>query len=351
MFVYLFLLFLALVNLIFVKSPKIKIPSLIIVVFMFLLCGFRAETIGTDTGSYVDIVNGTKANAEEKMEFQLLLRLLVEIARVTSLPFFFSLCAILTYFPLFIILNKSCGRFLPIALLVFIVSMQAYFIQSLNIMRQVMATVFLLCSYYEINKGNKILFVLWYILALLIHTISLIILPFLFISSYKFSFRTVLFIILSAICFAFYFASGFGIETLLSHFSDIEYMNLYHFAYYENETEHYGVFGLIKLLIPCSLFCLCSYKLLKGHFYCRLYMWGVVILCLSAPWTIYALRLSMGLYATELFIIPMLYKKLSNRQLLIPNVYVLFLIIYYLYTSFNLYMDDKLLVPYRFFFE
>ena len=133
MLVYLFLLFLALLNLIFVKDPKIKLPSLIIIVFMFILCAFRAESIGTDTSHYADILNGTRANAEEKLQSQLLFSLFVSVGRETSFTFFLTLFAGTTYFPLYHVLRKETGKYLPIAILIFIVSMQAYFICSMNI--------------------------------------------------------------------------------------------------------------------------------------------------------------------------------------------------------------------------
>lgn len=352
MLVYFLLLFLALSNLAFVKNPKmVNMLSYITIAYMFILCGFRAETIGTDTGNYVNIINGTKANAEEKMEFQLVLRFLVEIARATSIPVFCSLCAALTYLPLFVVLNRVCKKYLPIALLLLIVSMQAYFICSMNILRQMMASVFLLYSFYEINKGNLLKFIILYIMALLTHTMSLLYLPFIILSFYRLSFKTVTVIVVVANFYAFFLVSEGVLENLLSQFKNIEYLNLYHFAYYANETEHYGVFGMMKQLLPTSLLCLYSYRILDGHFYCRLYLWGTVLLCLAAPLSIYALRISQGLYILELFIIPMLYYVLPKRKLWIINGYIVFLIFYFVYTMFNLYIDDKYIVPYKFFFE
>ena len=202
MLVYLFLLFFALLNLIFIRNSKMRVVSYILIAYMLILCALRAENIGTDTYHYADMVSGIKSNTEEKLQFQLFFSLLIDIARVTTFPFFLSLCAFLTYIPLLIVLNKSCQRYLPIALLLFVVSMQGYFMNSLNIIRQIMAAVFLLCSYYELNKGRKLKFAVWYIIALLTHTSSLLYLPFIFLSFYKFSFKTVSIIVICFNCFS-----------------------------------------------------------------------------------------------------------------------------------------------------
>lgn len=359
MLVYLFLLFLALVNLFFVKDPKIKIPSFIIIGFMFVLCAFRAESIGTDTSHYADILNGTRGNAEEKMQYQLLFALLVLIGRETSFTFFLTLFAGLTYFPLYFVLRKETGKFLPVAILLFIVSMQAYFICSMNIMRQILATVLLLISVSDLNRKRYFSCAIWYVAALLMHTISLVFLPFMLLSQIRISYKTVVYIVAGSVLFAFVFSSIFSMETIAGFLDGNEFLNLYHFLYYfEDNTEHYGILGMIKQLLPTAFICLYSYKVLDGHFYCRLYMWGLVFLCIATPFTTFALRFSMGLYATELFIIPMTYKTLTapgHRKFKLGRIpldlYMVFLVVYFLYTAFSLYIDDKAIVPYKFIFE
>ncbi len=139
-----------------------KLSSSFLLVVMMLICGFRAYDVGVDTHNYTEYAASERnlyINDNQWGPFYALLRFIARLF-YNEETVFLLLMAILTYVPLlYIIKKKSC--YPALSVLMFIIPVGNYFVQTLNIARQSIAIIFVLFAALMIKEHkNKAAFVI-----------------------------------------------------------------------------------------------------------------------------------------------------------------------------------------------
>lgn len=355
MIVYFLLAFLTAILTIVVKKKYQILFSFIIILIMFLLCGLRGINIGIDTKEYVYSfqygVDSYFTDSGEKL-FALTYILVHFFSDSWNVWLFFV--SSLIYIPLFIILKKESPNPLYSSL-VFMVSVSHFFPESMNIIRQSIATIIILGVYVLWNREKKTLSLILLLVAVLFHTTSLIALPFLFLKNIKFNNKLVIF---SLLIVTFLGATGlYGfINDYILNLGNVG-ANIYgdtmvRYSNYGNGTGS-NLNGFIFSIVPFSFLCLITMPLSdednKYRFYFNILFVGTILYCLISTID-YSFRIVYGLMIIQIIILPYAYKfgKLNRRILII--IYTVIMIMLYLWYLYN--MDGKFIgsiVPYEFF--
>lgn len=306
MFYYWFAIILAVLGCFLHKSKIGSVISWLCLFYMMILTGFRGLSVGTDTINYYNSFYVEGHSTDFVWEF-----LKVGIQGLNlDYHSFLVLVAFLTYGVFGFVLKKTIPSYLvPFAVLLFIVAGNQYFIQTMNAMRQILATMFLLLVYYLIyvNKFKSAIVV--YIISAGLHASSIIYLPFVLCAYFiSFSRRTVNLILIISVVYAFFMSniniSAIGYQLIMA----VSFLDLEYYADYFDSDNYSAGFSIVGMMTLIPLRCLAAsfvYKVLNGNFFARVYFIGVVSLCILAPVFYFAPRALMGLIACELIAIPM----------------------------------------------
>lgn len=162
----------------FVKKDKQFYLLIFIGVLLFLIAGFRAESVGTDTPHYKEYFEVISAFGWISIEpGWVLLNKLVQYFG-GGYTHFMAIVSVVTILPLLYIFNKYSKN--PILSLFFYYTLYIYF-YSFNISRQVLATTLVIIALVLLTRSKKIWFIAMVAFASLFHTSALIALPLLFI--------------------------------------------------------------------------------------------------------------------------------------------------------------------------
>lgn len=174
--------------------PKNKQIFYLTILFFSFLIGFRAESVGTDTGSYMDIY---EANKDGYIGYpEPLYGYLCRFGGFCGMPFyvFQALLSLITLS----LAGKTIIKYSPNIQLSLLCMFGMYFIfYAMNINRQVEACFIILYAYHFLYQRKKIWFVVWVIIAAGLHAASLILLPLLFIHRFQISSGKVVWTLLS----------------------------------------------------------------------------------------------------------------------------------------------------------
>lgn len=155
----------------FLPQQVQKHTSVILLMFMMLICGFRAYDVGVDTHNYVDFVN--KSDMEEFWgPVFIFLKFIANIFENSQTVFLF-LMAMLTYIPLAVIARRY-SEYPALSVLMFIIPVAEFFVQSMNICRQSIAIVYVLLAAILIDRQKKIPAFLLLVFCFFVHPYSFI---------------------------------------------------------------------------------------------------------------------------------------------------------------------------------
>ena len=130
-----------------------KRTSVILFLFMMLMCGFRAYDVGVDTHNYVDYA---RLSDISRYKFGPVYPLLKQIAVLfpNNETTFLMLMAILTYFPLMYISFKF-SDYPALSVLMYIIPVGIFFNESFNIARQSIAIIYVLLATVMVERQRK----------------------------------------------------------------------------------------------------------------------------------------------------------------------------------------------------
>lgn len=335
MFYYWFAIILAVLGCFLHKKEIGQAISWICLFYMMILTGFRGLSVGTDTINYYNSFYVEGHSTDFVWEF-----LKTSIQKFNlDYHFFLIFISVLTYGVFGYVIKKTLPAYLiPFAVLLFIVAGNQYFIQTMNTMRQIIATMFLLLTFYllYIKRFNSAILV--YLIAAGLHASSIIYLPFILCAYFiSFSQKTVNIILTVSFIYAFFMSnidvSAIGYQLIMAvHFLDLEY----YADYFDSDryTAGFNIVGMLTLIPLRSLAASFVFKTLEGNFFARVYFIGVISLCILTPVFSFAPRALMGLIACEMVVIPMA----MNKKVYGKNLKSYYKYFYYFYMLFYGYM-------------
>ena len=131
-----------------------KQSSIVLLMIMMLICGFRAYDVGVDTHNYAEYAAKQEDVSDYNFgPFYLLLKYLANLFP-NSQTAFLLIMAMLTYIPLAVIARKY-SEYPALSVLMYIIPVAEYFVQSFNICKQSIAIVYVLIAAILISKGKK----------------------------------------------------------------------------------------------------------------------------------------------------------------------------------------------------
>lgn len=173
-----------------------KLYIIVSFIVLFILAGFRSSVVGTDTPDYevyyYRILSGGGIPTE--IGWSLLNQLVVYLKG--DFQFILILSSLLTLFPLYYIFKKYSYN--PMLALFLYYSLYIY-LQSFNLIRQIIAVSFCLLAMIYLIKNKKLYFILIVIIASTIHISALFCLPLLFVNKINFKNHLYLILILTSL--------------------------------------------------------------------------------------------------------------------------------------------------------
>lgn len=306
---YIPILYISIINFLFQYKRNIPFMNILVLIILLLLCAFRGEYVGADTSTYLSIYDTELYLEDYKNEyvFYFIIKFLRELGFSSIICQVVMAC--ITFIPLiFLFIKKSMMPSLSI--LLFLIAINGYYLETYNIVRQSAATVFLLWAYISALENNWKNVTAYFIIALGFHTSSLIYILFFIIALYcRFTYKVVIISILGSLFFAFILSNISFLTNIINSLQNIDILgfgNYSHFADYKLDMAR-NLNGLITLLLPHSFLCLYAYKKYKENILFRIYFCGCVFLnIVSIMPTSY--RMAYGLTALELILFPMVFK-------------------------------------------
>ena len=309
-----------------------KALSIICFSLLFLFCACRNFNVGVDTSHYMYLYDSDVLYRYRGEYLYYVLSVLMRNLQFTKESYLFCM-TFLIYVPyLILFLKKSYNAALSI--LLFIVAVNGYYFESFNIIRQAIATPYLLWAYVNLSERKYLASALFFIIAGGFHASTWIYLPMAFWALYKdFSFKSVFVCVLSSLLFAFFVSNIQIMAHFVSNlFSGLGVFGLEKYSMYGKyrlDLER-NMNGLITLLLPHSVFVLLFWNCLRRGLLIKIYFLGVVALnLLSSLPTAY--RMTYGLIAVEMLLIPCVYTKGSKVDKKCLCIYLFLLLCYWFY--------------------
>lgn len=354
MFYFIILLLLS-IAICFIKIENHWISTAIVLVFMLLLVGLRDDSVGRDTCTYLAVINCL----EDGDRFGYIWGLLLQLSRIlsTSPYLFLFLMSFITYVPLWFIINKA--SVMPaVSVLVYMVSVNRLFLETFNICRQMCAIVWVLYAAYFFANDKKYRCIFCMCIAFMLHKITLIAFPFIFLSRIKIKMQFVyLFLILTIILGLLGFSK---ISTdLLSFLNTYNSGSSNSFAVYgsyvhRNMVTNWSTSEILAHSIPCSLICFLA---LKKNFsnqelvYYNLLFFGT-ILCNLFSSNMFCDRATNMLTIFQIIVVPMAIASEDCNKKKGTIYLVILMVLFYVRNIADMnshpFMDNVL--PYKFFF-
>lgn len=345
--IYVFVLAIVIVGFLFQQRKNVVWLNIISIVVLFIYCAFRGENVGADTSNYLLIYTSKYAidNYENEFLFYNIVKWMQQWG--CSGEECQIIMALLTYVPFaFLIVKKSLMPSLSI--LLFVVAVNGYYLETYNIVRQSIAVVFLLWSYVLFGEKRWQIAIAFFAMAIGVHNSSLIYLPMVLLALLcKFSYKTVAISILGSLLFAFIFSNISFLTNIVKGIQNIDILGFGKYSYFTDYKLDLtrNMNGLITLLLPHSFLCLYAYNKMKDNLLIRIYFCGVVFLNLVSVMPI-SYRMAYGLTVLELLIYPIIMKEKCKYNFVI-NILLGVLIVYWL-VRLNSIGNIGTLIPYKF---
>lgn len=320
-----------------------------LLVFMFLMTAFRAETIGIDTQSYKDIFESGYRLAAYIREFLFSGIGLLVYNYTEDYRLFQVIMAFITYVPWFYLLNKK-STILPLSLLLFIFSTNRYFFETFNMVRQAAATPYLLLCWIMISEKKYLKSLLFFAIALGFHKSSLYYIPIVFVAwKWTFKANTIRIMQIATLSFAFLFASMSTITNLIQAVVPDVFLNsiisVDHYADYREELAR-SFWGLLPMLLPNAFVACFYYYKHKENLLMRIFTVGSIFLNIVAVYPM-SYRITYGVIALEVLLFPLIFHDRTKYKSFLVFV-IACIVIFSLFDFFSTCgMELARLVPYK----
>lgn len=316
-------------------------------IYILLLCTFRDQSVGTDTFRYVLMAEGVRLYSSDAEYLYNVILSFIKAVKGNYTLFFFIMSA-LTWIPFYIILKKNSGNYFKYVLLLLIISNNIYFLDSLNAIRQMASTAMIIGAFYYYKEKKWKVAILFYALAIGLHSTAIVFLPFIYLSRFSLKPKTMVNIIIIAVIYSFLFSfvvdsSAFsGLLRQFNFFGISDYAN-----YFEKERymEGFNSKGLLKLIVFPAILCVISIYNTNNQF-TKIYFIGIVLLCILSPVTGIAVRGCMGLTAAELLVLPEAMRRANKDQRALIITYLVVFSLYFAYSLITIYSKPEELGPY-----
>lgn len=346
---------LSLVNCV-IKNNKINdIINIICVIIMCLLSALRSIDTGTDSLTYSMYVTGERDILRLEYLYSFIIAYCANYGSYRQL---FVITALITYIPLFVVLRRYLNHNLKYAVLLYNVSYNVYFLDSMNAIRQIAATSFIVCAIVLWEKRVKYLPYLSLFIACGLHSSSFLFLPFILLSKIKLSHNNLKYSLIALLLVVLSLTSLFSANFVTDFLGSITLFNIDSYVSYISETK-YGrgstfVGAMILLFFPIFS-CIHADKLNHGNKSIYSYYWGLVLLSILSTMTQIASRATLGLYAMELFVVPVAIsiaiKNKKSVSYFFFMTYLLFRVSFYAYNLIVQYSAPDQMGPYHFYFD
>ena len=306
--IYFIILSFLLLVLSFDKGSKIEKLSLLPLLMMIILCGFRGYDVGTDTESYLDSYNSR--NLWDYSVGEPLYNLSMDIARFIGLgnTGFLLLTALLTYVPLYTALRKMSPN-INYSMLIYVTFSVYFFCNSFNVIRNSISASFILFVLYYISQKEYKRIVIYSLVAIGFHFSAIAILPLLYVA-YKIENIDIKY------AYAILFVSV--IWGLSSNYRDVATLLNAQLMRYDNSiVEHYNTIyfndlaghefnanGIIMQIAPITLCSMLSFLTNSCNKYLRAILFLGAILGNIFVSILYVYRITLFLNIVAIVILP-----------------------------------------------
>lgn len=311
------------------------------------MTGIRHETVGTDTTAYIEALTKNISIAKDT---EFLFNLIPKIISYPHLCLF--IIAALTYIPLFFVIRKETD-YAMIAVLMYMVSSVKFFPESFNIIRQSLATSFILVQFVDWGHGKKLRGTIWGLIAIFLHNSSIITFPFLLLRKIQFRFWFVV-IGIGATFFMglFQVLNEFIGATLGNGLNTSNEVVTAYLAYMTDGTT-FNTNYILTNTLPLSIMCLLTYPTSKKSrpidmFYFNIMFVTTLIANIAIPATQFGFRLVFSLYIVQILVMAnaFRYKNKMGRELL--GIFLFFLCLLYIHYLYGLNNSDiNTIIPYK----
>lgn len=324
-----------------------KLSSGCLLILMMLVCGFRAYDVGVDTHNYTEYVISERNIYIDNNQWGPFYAVLRFIARLfyNEETVFLLLMALFTYIPLIYIIKKnSC--YPALSVLMFIIPVGNYFVQSLNIARQSIAIVFvLLAATLMKNKKNTAAF-FTLVFSFILHPFTFFAFLLFYINKIHLTRKKVYIYILGSMFIGLVGSlSGIGeILNLLAMMTEGSSNPLIHkLAKYGNGNydieSNFSLIGELSHMLPMAAMCILGInkKTLEDLLYKTMLTGSIITnICVSI---IFCERIASTFTIAQVLAVPYIYKVSSlNRRILIIILLVLTILLF----IYNFIGDSKL---------
>ena len=333
-----------------IKNKKVNQMVIVLCcIYILLLCTLRDPSVGTDSYKYAMMATGGR---DYSSPFEFLYNLILPIVGTSQsgYTYFFFIMAALTWIPKNFVLSRTSGNYSKYLFLLLIISNNIYFLDSVNAIRQMASTAMIVTSYYFLEKKKKIFFLIFYVLAIGLHTTAAIYIPFVLLSRIELKPKLMIGILVVAVVYSFLFSFMVDASLFTTVLGKVGFLGISDYVgYFGQERYMNGVNakGLIKLLIFPAL--LCAFSILRvNNRSTRVYFWGLILTAVLSPITALSVRACMGLTAAEILVFPEVWKNGTKEQRMVMGIYLVVFSLYFAYALITIYSDPEQLGPYVF---
>lgn len=310
-----------------------RIPNaslcMVILLAMWVLCAFRGFRIGVDTSMYLSIYSSMRMI--ESYTNEPLFYLIVKTCQAVGTPneWVQVLMATITYVPLMALLATR-SRNACLSAFVMIISVNGYFFETFNIVRQWSATSFLLWAYVWLDEKEWKKAVVAMVIAVGLHLSSLIFIPFALLA-YKIKFGPKFVYISLAVSFLFALVIS-NIRMITDLVGLAAKMGLFGTEKYEYFTDYRldmakTINGMITLLLPFSGLCAYAYRRFRDRFTMRLFFLGCFFLNLVAVMPT-SYRMAFGMTCIEILLYPIVFST-KMKYKFVPVLILAFTVLFW----------------------
>ncbi len=330
MFYLLFILgfFLALISIAPIRFEKIKLFWFYLFSFIFFLCAaFRPEGLDNDFLMYKNLFSNIKNTGNEMMEPTFyVISTLTKFFTSDSRYLFLIYAGISVFIKLFAIRKISSFYFL--SLLIWLCN--SFILHDMTQIRASIGAALMLVSIIPLVNRNKKVFFIIIILAILFHYSSLIILPFVLLTTDKFNYKTWLSLIPIAYIMVFLGFSPLDLYQFIPIETVQVKMKTYILFQEMDSKDVVNIFSLLVFLkILIILFLSINIKIISEQnrfaIIClKIYIISLFLLISFSKVITVSLRLSELVGVVEIVLIPMLIYAFKPKYKLVPVLFVIF---------------------------
>lgn len=234
MSIYILLYFFLLAG-IFLKRNKQRFHLIFSFFLLFFLAAFRDTSVGTDTSTYEEIFNRVSVGGQIVQETGWFYFNKIVVYFGGDFRWLLVFSSLLVIFPIYRISKRY--SFNP-CLSIFLFYTLYFYLQSFNIMRQIIAVSVLLLFIPFLFKKKYIHFVVGVALASLFHTTALLAVPFVFINRLKISRKLMCVFVFISLVFGVSFSS-----LVIDKIADL--LGYVHYLEVHDENSETGLFMII----------------------------------------------------------------------------------------------------------